>query len=163
MKYVNLYLVVLSLFLTSGLIKTEKTSTGYYPGERLPNIVINGMEEKTLDLSEYKGKKVVLNFWAAYDAHSRANNVAFHNYIKEHAAEDVAFISISFDENFNVFERTMLLDKIDTHSQFYVANGTESKIYKDFQLNKGFRNYIIDEDGIIKEMNITVEKLKELT
>lgn len=163
MKYVNLYLVVLSLILTSGLIKTQKTSTGYYPGERLPNIVIDGMEEKTLDLSEYKGKKVVLNFWAAYDAYSRANNVAFHNYIKEHAAEDVEFISISFDENYNVFEKTMLLDKIDTHSQFYVKNGSKSKIYKEFQLDKGFRNYIIDENGIIREMNITIEKLKKLT
>ena len=162
MKYVNLCLAVVSLILMSGSIKTDKTSIGYYPGEQIPNIIIDGSEGKSLDLSEYRGKKVVLNFWAAYDAHSRANNVALHNYIKENAS-DVEFISISFDENYNVFEKTSLLDKIDTTSLFCEINGTDSKIFKDFKLKKGFRNYLIDEKGVIKAMNISSDKLKELT
>lgn len=162
MKYVNLCLVAVSLFLMSGSIKTQKTSIGYYPGDQIPNIVIDGSEGSHLDLSEYRGKKVVLNFWAAYDAHSRANNVALHNYLKENAPA-VEFLSISFDENIHVFERTTLLDKIDTQSQFCEMNGTQSKIYKDFQLKRGFKNYLIDENGIIKAMNITTENLAELT
>ncbi len=162
MKYVNLCLAVVSLILMSGSIKTNKTSTGYYPGEQIPNIVIDGSEGKSLDLSEYRGKKVVLNFWAAYDAHSRANNIALYNYVKDNAS-DVEFISISFDENYNVFEKTALLDEIDTNSQFCDMKGANSKIFKDFQLNKGFRNYLIDEKGVIKAMNISSKHLKELT
>lgn len=162
MKYVNLCLAFVSLILMSGSIKTDRTSTGYYPGDQIPNIIIDGLEGKTFDLSEYRGKKVVLNFWAAYDAHSRANNVALHNYLKENAA-DVEFVSISFDENYNVFEKTTLLDKIDTNSLFCDISGTDSKVYKDFKLKKGFRNYLIDEKGVIKMMNISSENLKELT
>lgn len=162
MKYVNLCLAVVSLILMSGSIKTNKTSIGYYPGEQIPNIVIDGSEGKSLDLSEYRGKKVVLNFWAAYDAHSRANNIALYNYVKENAS-DVEFISISFDENYNVFEKTTLLDEIDTNSQFCDKNGASSKIFKDFKLSKGFKNYLIDENGVIKAMNISSEHLKELT
>ena len=162
MKYVNLCLAVVSLFLMSGSIKTQNTSIGYYPGEQIPNIVIARSEGQNLDLSEYRGKKVVLSFWAAYDAHSRANNVALCNYLKENAPE-VEFLSISFDENIHVFEKTTLLDKIDTNSQFCDLNGASSKIYKDFQLRKGFKSYLIDEKGVIKAMNITSEKLKELT
>lgn len=162
MKYVNLCLVAVSLFLMSGSIKTQKTSIGYYPGEQIPNIVIDGSEGTHLDLSEYRGKKVVLNFWAAYDARSRANNVALYNYVKENAS-DIAFVSISLDENIHVFEKTMHLDKIENHSQFCEMNGTRSKIYKDFQLKKGFKSYLIDENGIIKAINITTENLTDLT
>lgn len=145
----------------SSSIKTEKTSTGYYPGEQIPNIVLNGWEGHRLDLSEYRGKKVVLNFWAAYDAQSRANNVQLYNYLKE-TEPDVTFLSISFDENKNVFERTTLLDKIDLNSQFCDETGANSGIYKEFQLRKGFKNYLIDENGVILAIDLSIEKLKNL-
>ncbi|MDO5664588.1 MAG: redoxin domain-containing protein [Bacteroidia bacterium] len=162
MKYMNFcFVAIFSLLLMSSSIKTEKTSIGYYPGEQIPNIVLNGLEGQNFDLSEYKGKKIVLNFWAAYDARSRANNVQLYNYLKENKA-DVTFLSISFDENRNVFERTALLDKIDLNSQFCDENGADSKIYKEFQLRKGFKNYLIDENGVIMAIDLSIEKLKNL-
>ena len=162
MKYVNFCLAAItSLLLMSSSIKTEKTSTGYYPGEQIPNIVLNGLGGQHLDLSDYKGKKVVLNFWAAYDARSRASNVQLYNYLKENES-DVTFLSISFDENRNVFEKTAFLDKIDLSSQFCDENGTDSEIYKDFQLRKGFKNYLIDESGVILAIDLSVDKLKNL-
>ena len=152
---------IASLFFMSSSIKTEKIPTGYYPGEQIPNIVLSGWEGQRLDLSEYKGRKVMLSFWAAYDAQSRASNVQLYNYLKE-TAPDVAFLSISFDENRNVSERTALLDKIDLNSQFCDETGVDSAIYKEFRLRKGFRNYLIDEDGVILAVGLSVEKLKEL-
>ena len=162
MKYVNFCLVaIVSLFFMSSSIKTEKTSTGYYPGEQIPNIVLSGLEGQHLDLSEYKGRKVVLSFWAAYDAQSRASNVRLYNYLKE-AAPDITFLSISFDENRNVFEKTALLDKIDLNSQFCDETGANSAIYKEFRLRQGFKNYLIDENGVILAIDLSIEKLKEL-
>lgn len=162
MKYVNFCLVaIFSLLLMSSSIKTEKASIGYYPGEQIPNIVLSGVEGKNLDLSEHKGKKVVLSFWAAYDAQSRANNVRLYNYLKENEP-DVTFLSISFDENRNVFEKTTLLDNIDLKSQFCDEKGTNSEIYTKFQLTKGFKNYLIDENGIILAIDLSTEKLKNL-
>ncbi|MDO5522970.1 MAG: thioredoxin-like domain-containing protein [Bacteroidia bacterium] len=145
----------------SSSIKTNKASTGYYPGEQIPTIVLSGLEGNKLDLSECKGKKVVLSFWAAYDAQSRASNVQLYNYLKENEP-DVVFLSVSFDENRNVFERTALLDNMDLNSQFCDEAGTDSKIYKDFQLRSGFKNYLIDENGVILAMGLSIEKLKNL-
>ncbi len=145
----------------SSSIKTEKIPTGYYPGEQIPNIVLSGWEGQRLDLSECKGKKVVLSFWAAYDAQSRASNVQLYNYLKE-TAPDVTFLSISFDENRNVSERTALLDKIDLNSQFCDETGVNSAIYKEFRLRQGFKNYLIDETGVILAVDLSIEKLKDL-
>jgi cytochrome oxidase Cu insertion factor (SCO1/SenC/PrrC family) len=162
MKYLNFCLVAIaSLFLMSSSIQTEKPSTGYYPGEQIPNIVLDGWEGRRLDLSEYKGRKVVLSFWAAYDAQSRASNVSLYNYLKA-VAPDVVFVSISFDVNRTVFERTALLDRIDLHAQFCDETGANSAIYKEFRLKNGFRNYLIDENGVILEIDLSVEKLKRL-
>ena len=162
MKYVKFCLLVIaSLMMSSGSIKTDKPAIGYYPGERIPNIVLHDIEGNMLDLSEYKGKKVIVNFWAAYDACSRASNIRIHNFLKENYP-DIAYLSISFDENKNVFEKTILGDQLEIGSQFCDPNGTRSEIYKKFRLNRGFKNYLIDENGVILEIDLSVEKLKRL-
>lgn len=162
MKYVNFCLLALAtLLLSSGSVKTDTPSTGYHPGETIPNIVLHDLEGNSINLHDYKGKKVVVNFWAAYNAQSRANNVQLHNFLKENNP-DVEFVAVSFDTNKTVFEKTLLLDNIDSISHFCDVNGTESKIYEDFQLKKGFKSYLIDETGVITAMNVTPETLKVL-
>jgi len=162
MKYVNFCLIALgSLILSSGSIKTDKPSIGYHPGEILPNIVLHDAEGKNIDLSEYKGKKVMVSFWAAYDAQSRANNVRIHNLLKNNYP-DVTLLSICFDESRSVFEKTVLWDQLENNSQYCDTNGIRSEIYKEFQLNKGFKNYLIDEQGVIRAMNITPDQLKAI-
>ena len=159
MKYVNFCLVALfSLALSSGSVKDAAPSLGYYPGEIIPEIVLTDLEGDNYKLSEFKGNKVVVNFWATYDAHSRATNIRLHNYLKMIDA-DVTFISIAFDENINVLERTMAMDNLDAPSLFCDVSGTESDLYRDFKLNRGFRSYLIDENGVIIAMNVTPEDL----
>ena len=159
MKYVNFCLVaIFSLALSSGSVKDAAPALGYYPGEIIPEIVLTDLEGDTYMLSEYKGKKVVVNFWATYDAQSRATNIRLHNYLKKMSA-DVTFISIAFDENINVLDRTMVMDNLDTLSLFCDVNGTESDLFRDFKLSRGFRSYLIDENGVIMAMNVTPEEL----
>ncbi len=159
MKYVNFCLIaIFSLALSSGSVKDAGPSIGYYPGEIIPEIVLTDLEGDSFLLSDYKGKKVVVNFWATYDAQSRANNVRLHNYLKM-IDNDVEFISIAFDENKNVVERTMAMDNLDALSQFCDVNGTDSDLYRNFKLNRGYRSYLIDEDGVIKAINVTPEDL----
>lgn len=161
MKYVNfLLLAFVSVVLSAGSVPTDKAKEGYYPGEILPNIALKDVEGKTLNLSDYAGKKVVVNFWAAYDATSRASNVLLHNFLKENYP-DVALLSISYDESVSVFRKTVEWDNLDTLSQYCDANGSRSEIYKDFKLEKGFKSYLINEEGVITAMNLTPEILKK--
>ncbi|MDD4778190.1 MAG: TlpA disulfide reductase family protein [Fermentimonas sp.] len=162
MKYVNFCLIaIFSLALSSGSVKDAAPSIGYYPGEIIPDIVLTDLEGDTYNLSDYKGKKVVVNFWASYDAQSRATNVLLHNYLKMNNA-DVTFLSVSLDENKDVIERTFEMDNLDTISQFCEVNGADSELYNDFKLNRGFRNYLIDENGVIKAMNFTPDDLSSI-
>ena len=159
MKYLNFCLIVITSLLTSaGSVKNDAPSSGYYPGEIIPNIVLTDLEGDSYNLSDFKGRKVVVNMWASYDAQSRATNVRLHNYLKLNKA-DVKFLSISFDQNINIIERTLAMDNLDKFSQFCNLNGTKSDLYRDLKLSRGFRNYLIDENGVIVAMNITPEDL----
>lgn len=160
MKYMNFCLgAVISLVLTAGSVNNNTPSTGYYPGELIPDITITDLAGENHSLYDFKGKKVVVNFWATYDAPSRANNIQLHNYLQKHHA-DVSFLSVAFDENVHVAEKTFVLDRLDAISQFCEVKGTNSEIYQDFKLNRGFRNYLIDENGVIQAMNVTPEDLE---
>ncbi|MDD4009455.1 MAG: TlpA disulfide reductase family protein, partial [Fermentimonas sp.] len=160
--YVNFCLIaIFSLALSSGSVKDAAPSIGYYPGEIIPDIVLTDLDGDTYNLSDYQGKKVVVNFWASYDAQSRATNVLLHNYLKMNNA-DVAFLSVSFDENRDVIERTFEMDNLEIISQFCEVNGADSEIYNDFKLNRGFRNYLIDENGVITAMNFTSDDLSSI-
>jgi peroxiredoxin len=119
------------------------------------------LEGNWRNLHDYKGKKVVVSFWATYHAQSRANNVQLYNYLQNRDS-DVEFVSVVFDENRNVVEKTLMLDRLENMSQFYEISGTGSEIYKNFKLNERFRNYLIDENGVIIAMNITPEDLKTI-
>jgi hypothetical protein len=99
----------------------------------------------------------VVNFWATYHAQSRANNVQLYNYLQK-SDSDVEFVSVAFDENRNVVKRTLMLDRLDSKSQFYEIRGTDSG----FKPDEGFRNYLIDENGVIVAMNVTPEDLKTI-
>lgn len=160
MKYLSFCLVLaITLVLSAGSVKTELPSSGYYPGELIPDIVLTDSEGNSRNLHDYKGKKVVVNFWATYHAQSRANNVQLYNYLQKNES-DVEFVSIAFDENRNVVERTLMLDRLESKSQFYEITGTGSQAYRGFKLDEGFRSYLIDENGVIIAMNITPEDLK---
>ena len=162
MKYVNFcLLVILSLALSSGSVKSDRPSVGYYPGEMMPDIALTDAQGMQLTLSELKGKQVVVNFWASYDAQSRATNVQLYNFLRESKA-DVAFLSVSFDENLNVLQRTLVLDQLNTDNCYRELEGRNSDLYNEFKFNKGFRSYLIDEEGVIAAIDIDPEQLRSI-
>ncbi|KUL20036.1 MAG: hypothetical protein XE13_0170 [Proteiniphilum sp. 51_7] len=162
MKYVNFCLAaILSLALSSGSVKRDLPSIGYHPGEMIPDIVLTDSEGERLTLHELKGKKVVLNFWASYDAQSRAANVQLYNFLSRNNA-DVTFLSVSFDENLNVLERTLAMDHLEKIFCYLEAEGTASELFKQFRFSDGFKSYLIDEKGVITAMNIDPALLRNL-
>lgn len=147
--------------LFAGSVKTELPLTGYHTGEKIPGIALTDSEGNSCTLSDYKGKKVVVSFWATYHAQSRANNVQLHNYLEKFDPE-VAFVSIALDENRNVVERTLELDRLENKSQFYETKGTGSGANKDFNPGKRFCSYLIDESGVIMATHVTPGDLKTI-
>ena len=164
MKYLKYFLIVGVAFisLSSNTSRTSSLSEGIYPGDLLPDI--KNLENKSgtnLNLSDLRGQKVLINFWAAYDAYSHKDNVLL-SHVIENENYPVQMVSVSFDTSESIFERTLTMDQIDETYQFRVKSNVSSELINRYRLEKGFKNYLIDENGVIIGMNLTPNDLDRL-
>ena len=138
--------------------RSSRLSEGLYPGNLMPELTLNDESGKSFSLEHLRGVKVLVNFWAAYDAESHLKNVQLWNTLQKKGFP-VVMMSVSFDKTKGVYEKTLSLDGINSEYQFFDADGQDSEVYKKYKLEKGFKNYLVDEKGMILAMNLAPNEL----
>ena len=140
--------VVATLFLSVG---TERAgiSEGFQIGDYAPAIILPEFGGRAIDFREHAGQYTLVNFWAAYDAESRIRNIQLRNSVKELDSSLLAVHSISMDERKSVFEGTLKADGLERTNQWNDQQGKASALYKMYGLEKGLRNFLIDDKGVI--------------
>ena len=129
-------------------------------GDIAPDILVPSMSDgQQKEYTASKGKYLLLSFWASYDAQSRMLNASLSNVLRESAYDNVEMVSVSFDTYRSVFEETVRKDQIVTPACFVETAGEDSELYKDFRLNRGFANYLLDDAGVIVAKNISAAEL----
>lgn len=162
MKYLKYFLLVAIVLVTSSYTpRTSRISEGVYPGNLMPELKISNDSGTKLDLEHLKGVKVLVSFWAAYDAESHMKNVLLWNTLQKEK-HPLVMVSVSFDKSKAVFEKTLSIDGINDRYQFLDTKGSNSEIYQKYQLEKGFQNYLIDESGVIMAINLTPKDLNRI-
>ena len=147
--------LAVSLFFYSFVGKDTPTE-GLTIGDRAPEFKICG-ERQLVDLKDLRGKYVLLSFWASYDANSRMQNASLSHAISK--VGNVEMVSVSFDDYKSIFNETIKKDQISIANCFVELDGENSELYQTYRLNKGFKNYLLDENGIIIAKNINAKQL----
>ena len=137
----------------TSFVEKDKPTGGLNVGDMAPDFKIQTMsaEQSQTELSDLKGKYVLLSFWASYDAQSRMQNASLSNALRSTARNNVKMVSVSFDEYQSIFEETIRKDQIVTPTCF-----VETKKYR---LGRGFTNYLLDDNGVIIAKNISAAEL----
>lgn len=151
---------VLLLFLSAGTPKTS-LSEGYHPGDLAPRIESLGVD-RGINYLNRSGRYTLLNFWAAYDAESRAKNVLLWNYVSKMDSNRIEMYSVSMDERASVFTETVKMDNLDLSNQFNERKGKESPLYKAFGLHKGLGSFLIDGNGVIVATHVDPQQISSL-
>lgn len=75
----------------------------------LPDIVLQGLDDKTHRLTDWKGKVILLNFWATWCRPCQKEIPEFINWQKKHADDGLQIVSIGLDEpqKLRNFSRTL--------------------------------------------------------
>ncbi|WP_165452147.1 TlpA family protein disulfide reductase [Paenibacillus thalictri] len=68
---------------------------GVKPGQLAPDISLQTTEGKTVKLSDYRGKKVLLNFWASWCPPCRAEMPDLEQFYRESAGLDVVVLAVN--------------------------------------------------------------------
>lgn len=162
MKYVKWIFVVLLIGSLTSFIEKDKPTGGLNVGDIAPDFKIQSMSagQPLAELSDMKGKYVLLSFWASYDAHSRMQNASLSNVLRSASRnENVEMVSVSFDEYQSIFKETVRKDQIVTPTCFVETKGESSGLFKKYRLGRGFTNYLLDENGVIIAKNISAAEL----
>lgn len=79
-----------------------------------------------------------------------------------HLAEkysQIKLISVSFDRYASVFNATVKQDGLAESDCYVETDGSDSEIFRAYDLERGFKNYLINSRGIIVAKNVTTAEL----
>jgi thiol-disulfide isomerase/thioredoxin len=119
-------------------------------GKPAPNFELTTLAGETVQLSDYKGKKVILNFWATWCPPCKAEMPHMQNFYEKNKGNDIEIVAVNLTK----------MDKGKTEIENFVkeygltfdipldAEGTIGAQYQAFSIPT---SYIIDSKGIISK------------
>ncbi len=163
-------------FVLSDSDTAEETTTeekaaeevGIEVGDTAPNFTLETLEGEEVKLSDYRGQKVLLNFWATWCPPCRAEMPDMQKYHEEDAGDEVVILGVNLTSQEN--SMTGIEDFLDEYDISFIIlsdkTETTAHIYDAFSLPT---SYLINKDGSIHDIavgplnyELMIEKLDEM-
>lgn len=146
MRYLVSFLISLLLLTSVGSVRAIDTAPE--PGSYAPAFELKDIDGKKTALSEYKGKVVLLNFWATWCEPCRAEIPSLKSLYATLMDKGFVVLGVSVDTSEKTV-RTFILDK---KIAFPVLLDKEKDVYFDQYALMGLpTSFLINRDGIIVE------------
>jgi len=129
-------------------------------GHKAPEFTTMGLDGKPAKLSDYKGKYVLLDFWASWCAPCRQENPNVVKQYNIYKSKGLNILGISLDVDKNQWQQAIKKDGLTwSHaSDLKNFNGPTEALY---HINAIPSNFMIDPQGTIVAKNITGSDLEE--
>ncbi|QUL53497.1 redoxin domain-containing protein [Paenibacillus tritici] len=131
-------------------VELEDVDIGIQKGNQAPNFILLDLEGNEVELSDFIGKKVILNFWATWCPPCRAEMPHMEKIYKKNSKEVVVLaINLTNTEKSNSDVQKFVED---FKLSFPVALDTEGEISGQYQIFAYPTSLMIDSQGVIQEI-----------
>lgn len=128
-------------------------------GNKAPNIVLKDTSGQFISLKDLGGKKVLVYFWAGWNAKSRQDNHKLISLYPKYKERGLEILGVSLDENEKVWKGAIKVDKLPWLNGSDLK-GLNSKIKKNYNLTGDLPYYyMVDEKRIILFRDRDLDKI----
>ena len=129
-------------------------------GAKFPDFDEKDLDGKPLSIARFKGKVVLVDFWATWCGPCVAELPNVHEAYSRHHAKGFEIVGISLDSDRSKLDK-FLADKKMTWPQYYDGKGWQTKLAGTYGVNSIPATYLLDGEGKIIAKNLRGEALEE--
>lgn len=129
----------------------EMLKTGLKSGEKAPDFQLQNLDGETVSLSDFRGKKVVLNFWATWCPPCREEMPEMQSYYAEHTNGRFEIIAVNATSTEQSGGKAVQPFVEELGLTFPVLMDTEGTVSDQFEVMFYPTTYLLDESGVIIE------------
>ena len=112
----------------------------------------------SVSIEDYRGKFVLINFWASWYKPSRKNNTELKEIYSKYKNKNFEIVSISIDTYGNNWTKAIETDSLNWTNLIDIG-GWHGKVVNQFEIKGIPLNMLLDKDGKIIAVNSTGEAL----
>lgn len=126
-------------------------------GEKAPNFNATTLDGSSINLDNFNGKYILLDFWATWCRPCRLENPKLVSQYEKFNEMGFEILNISIDKDATQWEEAIKKDGLLNHQQILDA---DLSIYKLYALSTLPSNFLLDPNGVIIAKNISAEELE---
>lgn len=143
------------------LIDRENELKKYSKGTPVSDFELVDEKGNTVHLSDFKGKMVLLDFWASWCGPCREEMKSLHRIYDEIKGDDLVFISISLDVDKAKWLKALAADNIPWVALWDKEGFDHSKFREEYGFSSIPFIVLIDKDGKLLERRLRGEQVKK--
>lgn len=149
-------ILVLGLLMTGGSCTSEPSEARR--GGRAPDFKLQNLEEQTISLSDFKGKPVLINFWASWCGPCAFEMPFLQQIYEEWSDRGLVLLAINVGESSSTVEKFMQ----EHNLSFSVLLDTKKVVTREYNIVAYPTTFFIDKDGVIQDIVIGAFTNKEI-
>ena len=150
-KYIFSVLIMVSMFSADAQLR---------PGVLAPEISLPDAHDSIVNLSSFKGKVVLIDFWASWCMPCRAANQHTVKLYKKYKAAGFEVFAISIDSKKSAWLKAIRQDKI-SYTQVNDNTGWYSKVAAYYFVDEIPTSFLLDKTGSIIDINLEGKELEK--